>query len=118
MSAAGQPVGDQDEHENRDRERQHKRCDSHADGALDLVAHLDGDRFPEQLDAAGDSSRCDLGPKVERQREDDDRGDRGRQDRVGVDGQPQPLMFGVFADLDLGGRQDRLIHRHCSLPIR
>ena len=85
-----QPVGDQDEHEDRHRERQHERRDPHADRALDLIAHLDRDRLEEQLHSARHIGRGDLGAQVERHRDDDHRGDRGRVDRVGVDGQAEP----------------------------
>ena len=104
------PVGDQDEDEQGHRQRQHERGDLHADRSLDLAAHLGGDGLPEQLHAAGHAGRGDLGPQDERQHDDDDRGDRGGQDRVGVDGHAKPLGRGVVADLDRALGEDSFTH--------
>ena len=96
-----QPVRDQDEDEQRDRERQHERRDPHADGRLDLVAHLDGDGLQEQLHPVGHTDDVIFAPQEERQRDHDHRGDRGR-DTVSMLTRQKPNQFGllVLADLD------------------
>src|SRR6185295_9392039 len=102
-----EPVRNKNEHEQRDGQWQYEGGDLHADRGLDLIAQLDRDGFPEQLYAAGHTGRCDLGAQEECQRDHDHRGDRGRQHRVGVDGQPEPLRGLVMTDLDRGFGEER-----------
>ena len=111
-----QPVGDQDEAEQRDRQRQHERGDLHADRALDLVAHLDGDRLEEQLHAAGHTGRGDLGAQEERQGDDDDAGDGGGQHGVHVDRQAEPLLLDVVTNLERRARLQSSTNQSLSYP--
>ena len=74
-----------------------------------------GDRFEEQLHSAGHARRGDLGAQEERHRDDDHGGDRGRIDRVGVDGHAEPGGRVVLADLDSRRGQDGLSHPLGSL---
>ena len=112
-----EPVGDEDEHEQRDRQRKDERRDLHADRGLDLVAQLNRDRLPEQLDAVGNAGRCHLGAQEECERKHDHGGDRGGQHRVEIDREAEPVDLFMMADLNAGfGGQDRL--GHCSgLPF-
>lgn len=55
-----QPVGDQDEHEDGHRQRQHEGCDPHPDGAFDLIAHLNGDRLKNNCTPPGTSVEVTL----------------------------------------------------------
>ena len=68
--------------------------------AFDLAARLNRDRFPEQLHAAWHTVDVTLARKKNAS-DHDHRGDRGRQHRVGVDGESEPVRLGV-ADLDAG----------------
>ncbi len=128
----GQPVRDQDEGEQRHRQRQHEGGDLHADRPFDLLAHLDGQCLPEQLHPpAGHTRRRHLGLQHERQRDDDDGRDGGREDGVAVERHAQPLEHhgvvpphvdgGAAASLGALSGENDLIHLcqlNPSIPCR
>src|SRR6478672_2077031 len=100
-----EPVGDQDEEEQRDRQRHHERVQV-AEIVLDLLVDLADDRLPQELDLGGDVARVLLGQRRARPEAEDQHdgtGDEGRDDRVDVERDATDGDLGVLTDLDVGG---------------
>ena len=101
--------------------RQYERGDLHADRGLDLIAHLDGQRFPEQLHLAGHTGGGDLCLEEEGQGQHDGAGDRRSDDGVAVDRQTEPVPNRrMVADVNGGFGEDlfRHLRNHPSVQIR
>ncbi|SLD78127.1 Uncharacterised protein [Mycobacteroides abscessus subsp. massiliense] len=118
------PVRHQDEDEDRHRQRQDERRDLHADGRLDLVTELNGDRFEEQLHTIGNTGRGDLGTQEQRQRNHNHPCQGGCHNGVHVECQlvrpeitvPGPVL--VVTDLDGGFRLECRNHAGlCPLTL-
>src|SRR5215475_13931450 len=102
----GQPVGDQQEQEDRDREGYDERRRTDAHRALDLLLHSVGHRFEDQLCAFRDARR-DAAAHQQPETDDDRSGDDRGHDRVDVEVQAADRDREVVADLD-GADGDRV----------
>src|SRR6478672_3103918 len=107
-----EPVGDQDEEEQRDGERHHERVQP-AEVVLDLLVDLAHDRLPQELDLGGHVAGVLLRQRRARPEAEDQHdgtGDDRRDDRVDVERDPVPGRGRVLTDLDVGGEGQQAGH--------
>src|SRR6478672_12830067 len=107
-----EPVGDQDEEEQRHRERHHERVQL-AEVVLHLGVDLADHGLPQDLDLGGHVARVLLRERrarPEAQDQDDGTGHEGRDDRVDVERDATDGALGVLTDLDVGGEGQQAGH--------